>query len=612
MKKSLLFGMLILVFTLSSALDACKTSTTETTTSTAVLTSTTNSTIAATTKSPTTTNAKQSNWWDKFGKPQYGGEINIAFSRIVANFDNYTFIGSDVDYWYESLFEPDWTLDRKTWDMGLQFTPDQYWKGLIAESWEMNDPQTITVKIKQGVKWQNKAPVNGREFTAYDIQSHYNRLLGTGDGYTWRDPIFSGQASSWEKVTATDKYTVVFKFNIPCGGTAFQNIADRWALNEFEAPEWVALGGPPVSPDAKSSSTTAGASPLTDWKQVVGTGPWMLTDFITGSTMKFDKNLDYWGYDPRYPENKTPYADNLNVIAIPDSTTQIAALRTGKIDILTGIDWKQAKSLESTNPELLKIAGAASGGGVMFKNQTKPFDNLKVREAMQMAVDRNTLAATLFNAPESKPAGLFSQTMKGYCYSYGDWPQELKDQYTYNPAAAKQLLVEAGYPDGFKTNVVVSAAATSAIELLQAYKDMFSNIGIDMEIRAMEQTQAEMYLKAGKHDAMSSGAGGMAVPPTMAIDMFYSKSSQNPITGTNDPVYDAARDKYFAAANAAEAAKACIECDKRVIEQHWMVSVLGGSTYTFYQTYFKGFSNEVIRWGGGVVCSRLWIDKSAK
>jgi hypothetical protein len=84
----------------------------------------------------------------------------------------------------------------------------------------------------------------------------------------------------------------------------------------FEAPEWVALSGPPVNnaPEPPGSGGGGGplpipplpSGPLGDWKQVVGTGAWIFTDCVSGSTLTFSKNTSYWGHDPRYPKNQTP------------------------------------------------------------------------------------------------------------------------------------------------------------------------------------------------------------------------------------------------------------------------------------------------------------------
>ena len=73
---------------------------------------------------------------------------------------------------------------------------------------------------------------------------------------------------------------------------------------------------------------------VTDWRNLVGTGPFMLTDWTEGSSITWDKNPDYWGYDEKYPENRLPYVDRLRALTMPEPATQLAALRTGRVDYL--------------------------------------------------------------------------------------------------------------------------------------------------------------------------------------------------------------------------------------------------------------------------------------
>jgi peptide/nickel transport system substrate-binding protein len=583
----LLLSMLIISTLL---LTNCNTNTASSTIKTSANTS------AQSSNSITTTTTAAAYWWDKFGNPQYGGTITILMAVASApQPDVYSFLGGNFNFWFESLFEPDWTLDREVWKMNGMFIPDQYWKGNLAESWEWDDPLTLTVHLRQGVHWQDKSPVNGREFTSDDVQQHYNRMLGKGS-YTSPSPIYAGSIANWESVNATDKYTVVFKLKKP-SSVAFQGISDRWALNTFEAPEALQAEG----------------GKLSDWGKAVGTGPWIIEEYVANSTINYTKNPNYWGVDQRFPENKVPYADKLTAVFVSDAATRIAALRTGKIDLLTGtyVSWQQAQTLTQTNPEIIQGKQPGGANDVSFRMDKAPFTDIRVRQALQLAIDFDSLATNYYGrTSESLPSGLVSRSLTGYCYDYEEWPQSLKDEYAYNPTKAKQLLNDAGFPDGFKTNVI--AASTNDLQLLQAIKAQFLDIGVDMTINAMEGTTYQSFARDAKHDQMVTAGGSLNWQPSRAVEQFYSKSPDKGYYMVNDPGYDAIRDNFWAATTSEEAANLTKEIDKYVIEKHWLIATPETNSFAVWQPYIDGYSAESLAWGQGLTYARLWVDQNMK
>ena len=97
---------------------------------------------------------------------------------------------------------------------------------------------------------------------------------------------------------------------------------------------------------------------LTDCDNMVGTGPYMLTEWVEGSSITYSKNPDYWDYDEKYPENRLPYIDQINRLIMPEKATQLAALRSGKLDYIgqSGggqVQAAQVKTLQRTNPEIV-------------------------------------------------------------------------------------------------------------------------------------------------------------------------------------------------------------------------------------------------------------------
>jgi peptide/nickel transport system substrate-binding protein len=602
MKRKLFFGWLILILAVLPLLAACAGEATPTPTATTPAPTATAPAPTATTPAPTATApaptatatpTAQANWWDKFGEPEYGGTITYRVPSLALELDPYSYWGGLYDYFGDYLWQWDWTMDRNTWDFSTMFTPDQYWTGRLAESWEMPDAQTIIAHIRQGVQWQDRPPVNGREFTAYDVQEHFDRILGKGN-YTQPCTLYFARLGLWKSITATDKYTVKFEFAYPTA-QGFLSVSELAGQCYIESPEWVQLGNP------------------NDWKSVVGTGAWILTDFTAGASATYSKNPNYWGYDERHPQNKLPYADTLKEVCIPDIATALAALRTGKVDIITEVGWQQAKSLGRTNPELQQAKMPSPfSPGLQPRVDKEPFTDIRVRKALNMAIDRKTIAQTLYGGTtDGNPCGVVNPAHKGYAYPYADWPQALKDEYSYNPTKAKQLLAEAGYPDGFKTNMVI-ATTSNDLEVMQTVKAYFKDIGVDMELRTMDMPILMAFTIGKKHDQMCAGSCARTFIPQMNIAAYTPKDMAN-YGNIQDPAYDAMYQKFLQSTDPEEARQLVNDCVKYALEQHWGINLFPIYSYNVFQPYLKGYSGEFVGRGAlGWLWARLWINQNQK
>ena len=150
--------------------------------------------------------------------PKYGGTIKPVVNFKVEGIDPYFryTAGIWISLVSEKLGAADWAFDRSVFGYDEQYMPEEVITGLLAESWENPDPLTYVFKIRDGVFWHKKAPVNGRPLTAHDVEFHYDRILGLGGG----EPGFYVKTAdlgkiSFESVTATDDSTVVFKLKEP-------------------------------------------------------------------------------------------------------------------------------------------------------------------------------------------------------------------------------------------------------------------------------------------------------------------------------------------------------------------------------------------------------------
>ena len=552
----------------------------------------------------------QTNWWDKFGQPKYGGTLTIRAggdtSIDAGSFDPAKGFIAGPTPWFEPLFHYDWAVDRSIWAFQTGWVPYEYYAPLLGESWEQTDPITYVVKIRKGVHWHNKPPVNGRELVADDFQFGFERNMK-------ENPMFAMMNENLASIKATDKYTLEIKLKKPSAfgpesvfsnttGVARELVALIPSTSPAAPTEAPPAAGPPsgeAPPAGPPGPTLGGTLTLVDeFQNGIGTGPWMPGAFIRNSSMTVVRNPDYWGFDERHPANKLPYFDEVKYLQIPDLTTAIAAFRTGKIDLLTdmrgGLNWQQRKSILETNPDAGNKILYGPGSSVELRCDNKPFTDIRVRKALQMAIDRKTIAQShLGGLVDGTPCGILSPLYTGWSTPYQNWPDELKEEYSYNPQKAKQLLADAGFPNGFTTNCVASSG--DDITLLQVIKSYFHDIGVEMEINAMDQQTYQRFCEDGKNDqmALTNMTGGL-MPPLMVMQGRYSKFTMRNYTHNNDPYYDEMFQKLNAAATIEEAQKLCNEMDMYAIKQHWAVNVCQVATPLVWQPYLKGYSGELM------------------
>jgi len=245
-----------------------------------------------------------------------------------------------------------------------------------------------------------------------------------------------------------------------------------------------------------------------------------------------------------------------------------------------------------------------------------------VRKAMQMAIDLPGLARTYYKGTvDPYPSTITARELKGWGFPYEEWPQDLKNEYAYNPKMAKKLLADAGYPNGFKTNIVANTSID--MQLLQVVKSYFAQIGIDMEIRPMESTDwVDFVLTNRKHDQLASNAVspyGHAYEPIRQLSRLHTGYSSNYLM-ISDSVFDAFQTKATAASGEEQLKQILKDANEYMARQHFAISLLKPMQYSLYQPWFKGYHGQF-----GSVCSaagspqllffypaRFWIDWDLK
>jgi peptide/nickel transport system substrate-binding protein len=411
-------------------------------------------------------------------QPKFGGTVTYRLAGDPTNFDSASQAtgGALVGTVYEQFMGSDWLRGPAgsgvtNYAAGGGSIEDSYGPQ-IAESWEMPEIGVWLLQIRQGVHWQ---PVDseagrlmgGRELTADDIVSGFERLFNR-DGKSPNSWILRGQPRVAESATIekTGPWEVTIRTPVETM-TAFTWIIQGAGFFRVYPPEVVAKYGD-----------------LTDWHNAVGTGPYMLVDYVPGSQFRYKKNPAYWGTDPVGPGrgNPLPYVDNVNELIIPDLSTTYAALRTGALDWQGGVTLIDAQTMWKTAPDMeyLRYGTGMYAIGMRQDKPDKPYSDVRVRQALMLATDFNAIKndyyggeAEILNWPANPPL-IFYEPMEAL-------PESVQELYRYNPDKAKQLLADAGYPNGFKANVVVQSN-TSRIDELSIIKDMWAKVGVELEL----------------------------------------------------------------------------------------------------------------------------------
>jgi len=358
----------------------------------------------------------------------------------------------------------------------MEFIPTEYLRGCLAESWEFPDPNTVIYHLRKGVYFPDKPGVMAsRELTADDVVFCINRQLDS--------PRFSSlDRPYYDYATALDKYTVALNWT---------SYYANWTL-PFTWGFYCKIY-PPEAVDAD----------MHDWKNAVGTGPFMLTDYVSGASLTFERNPIYWDTSTiDGKEYKLPFVDRLVWPIIVDTSTQLAALRTGKCDIEESVGWTNKEPLEETNPDLKRYrALIATFGAIACRQDVAelPFSDIRIRKAMSMAIDRQSIIETQMGGDGELLGGPYSFGWPRDLYTpFEELPESAKELFEYNPEKAKQLMAEAGYPDGFKAEMVILSLFADTAALVVDY---WSELGIEIDLKPCDYAVflGIQYGKAHKH-----------------------------------------------------------------------------------------------------------------
>jgi peptide/nickel transport system substrate-binding protein len=309
----------------------------------------------------------------------------------------------------------------------------------LAESWTTSqDGKTWTFKLRRGVKFHT-----GRELSSDDVKFTYEKVL---------DPKMAsggrGYFLSVEGIETPDKYTVRIHTKTPTA-----------ALLAALAGNWSAIV--PRDEVEKRGDLR---------RTAIGTGPFILQEWVPQSHLKARKNPDYW-------DKGKPYVDNIEIKVIPDEGNIIAQLRTGNIHHALLEDNKNYLLIKD-DKRLTALRSPRLGFDcIMINMGRKPFDDVRVRQALSLAIDRTEVLQVAASGL-GQVTGPLTPAMKPWALPI----DAFKEWYTPNIEKAKKLLAEAGHPSGFKTTLRAIPTFPTMVAGAQVVAAQLKKIGVDAQI----------------------------------------------------------------------------------------------------------------------------------
>ena len=569
------------------------------------------------------------------GEPVYGGSATIYYQNFNQVFDPAMSESYTYSLWLEALWGPNWGLnDPDTYNFDANVLPLAYMDGQIAKEWNWvkngDGTSELEVTIRDDIYFQDKDAeydvFGGRNLTAEDVAYSYTRLLeveeasaaaaepqpgepgydpnsdtadepqpgepgydpnaDTADapqpGEPGYDPNSDGGASAeagatvsydvdWNSVfsgildltradcvEATGDYTLVFHL---CTESEVKLETLMYTQVKITGVEWDTLT------DEQRD----------DWHYACGTGPFILVGYEPDSYYKFERNPKYYDYDERHPENQLPYLDELILTSVNDAAAIQSSFIAGNLDYVSmdaNLTADQTNQIvDALDGDVQVLYYASNAAGIALKVNQEPFSDIRVRIALQKAVNLEEVNAAYYDYETPlELAGLWIADRSEWS-AIDEWDDELTAEYSYDPEGAKALLAEAGYPDGFTFTCALDTNADQ--DLYQLIKSYFAAIGVTMEIEVC----ADMM---EAHNISGDGEDPRVINQNIAdLESAESATFMYASTGFANPTFhtDTEFDSVLEAAGSATDTQELIELSKQAdlmfSESHWIIACSG-------------------------------------
>lgn len=328
----------------------------------------------------------------------------------------------------------------------------------LATSWNQVNDTTWEFKLREGVTF-----TNGEPFNAEAVKYSIDRVLNPDNNAPTASYI-----STIQEVQVKDDYTVhvITKKTDPLIPTRFNRYPTEIV--------------PPKYTEEVGQEQFA--------QKPIGTGAYKFVSWEKGSAVTLEANADYWG--------GAPDVKKVTIRSIPEASTRVSALLNGEVDIITAVSPEDRdKITNSSTAALSTVERAGNTVYIGLKSDVEPFNNVKVRQALNYAIDVKSIVDHVLKGAAVETNSLIGPKDFGYA---GEFP----DAYPYDPEKAKQLLAEAGYPNGFSAKLDTVSWYIKNTDVAQVIAEQLKAIGVNITVNNVESSVYRTLVPSGKQSDM--------------------------------------------------------------------------------------------------------------
>jgi len=488
-------------------------------------------------------------------EPKKGGKLIYGTVTEVSALDPHIYVGTSWKVITLCIYQSLLAFNQKA-----QLVP------ALAESWETPDAKTFIFKLRKGVKFHK-----GQEFKAQDVKFSLERILDPVTGATIRSNL------EGIKIAILDDYAVKIEKDIP-DATLLSVLAMPEA--SIVSKEWME-----TNPNIKVEAN--------------GTGPFYLAEHEPKVRAVAKRN-------PNYYEKALPYLDEVEFKMISNSDARVNALRTGGVDMIEFVPWKDIDLLEKEKG----IEVQSQGGAFMnlwFNTSKKPFNDPRVRRALAYAIDREAISSAAFFGHGTPLYGPPTSS-ESWWYSKG-----LSDSFTCDPEKAKAVLSQAGYPNGFDVELAVYQGLTIYTQTAQIVQANLKEVGINAQIQLMEWATLVERKNKAQYDFLVWGVNIKLPDPDVYSYYFASESSYwaKPVGFSDEKIESLLKNGRSLIAEE-ERKPVYYELEKRILDISPWVFINWRDQAQAYKDYVEGhvqMGGAFSESGPGISMKTIWLSK---